>query len=79
MTYEQLLKSYGTLSKAAQDLGLSKQTVHYWSKAKRIPDRWQIVIAQKTGLTVDRHVKRRAAAYATVLQGVNGQEAAAVK
>jgi hypothetical protein len=76
MTYAQLIRHYGSLTRAAQALELSKQTVNYWKDAKRIPDRWQLEIASKTPLQVDAQVKRRAKSYAAVMPMLSVQEPA---
>lgn len=47
MTYEDLIETYGGLSKAARALGLAKQTVHRW-KGGGIPFEKQFIIQMKT-------------------------------
>lgn len=66
MKYEQLVGHFGGLTKAAQALGLKRQTVHAWGIRKRIPSRWQMRIAALTGgeLSVDRATRKEAQALA---------------
>lgn len=50
MTYEQLHLYFGGPSKAAEALGASsRQTVDSWSRLSRIPTKWQIRAAAKSG------------------------------
>lgn len=47
MTYDDLVDTYGGLSKAARALGLAKQTVHRW-RDSGIPFEKQFIIQMKT-------------------------------
>lgn len=47
MTYDDLVETYGSMSKAARALGIAKQTVHKW-KTAGIPFERQFVIQMKT-------------------------------
>ena len=71
MTYSQIIRHYGSLSKAAQALDFFPQRIQHWRRL-RIPTEVQIEIAHKTGLKPDRRAvdaARRMAAY------VNGASA----
>lgn len=48
MTYEEVVAHFGGLTKAAQALETSKQTVHHWNDHKRIPSKWQLKIQRAT-------------------------------
>ena len=70
MTYEQLVGHYRGLTKAAQALGLKRQTVHAWGIRKHIPSRWQIEIEGKTDgrLRADSAARREALVLAAYVQ-----------
>lgn len=65
MNYSQVERHYGGPSKAAQALGLQRQTVHAWKSRKRIPSRWQIKLEALTGLKADKEARREAAELAS--------------
>ena len=61
MNYNELVKHYGGLTKAAQALGFkNKQTVHAWKERRRIPTRWQLLIESETGLRADQQARDEA-------------------
>jgi hypothetical protein len=44
MNYKELIAHWGGQSKAAQALGLERQSVNVWKK-RRIPSKWQLIAA----------------------------------
>ena len=61
MTYNELVKHYGTCADAARDLSLPRQTVHQWKK-KGIPfeQQWRIQLQTNGRLKAEfpRQIKR---------------------
>jgi hypothetical protein len=74
MTYDQVINHFGSLTKAAQALGLAKQNVHNWGARGRIPFKWQIKLAGMSGgaLKADAAAKSVAMDLASYLR-VNGK------
>ena len=62
MNYKQMVAHFGGLSKAAQALGLPRQTVHMWKRRGRIPSRWQIKAEARSDgkLRADRSARAEA-------------------
>ena len=48
MTYEQVLKHYGTVIEASKRLGITHQAIYAWKKAGYIPPRAQKHIQAET-------------------------------
>lgn len=69
MTYNQVVAYFRGLSKAAQALGLERQTVHSWKHMKRIPTGRQIKLEALTGLKADREARREAVELVAFLKG----------
>jgi DNA-binding transcriptional regulator YdaS (Cro superfamily) len=44
MTYDEMIRKYGTQVAAAEALATSQSTVSRWSTTGRIPLRWQLTI-----------------------------------
>jgi len=74
MKYQDLVGHFGGLSKAAQVLGLSRQTVHAWKTRKRIPARWQVKAEAMTDgqLRADTASRREAYEMASYVNGARG-------
>ena len=49
MTPTQVVNHYGTISKAARELGVTYQAVQHWVKTNEIPEVRQWAIQAKTG------------------------------
>lgn len=48
MTYKQMIKHFGTATKAAKALKISRQAIHYWKLQNKIPIAKQAIIERMT-------------------------------
>jgi hypothetical protein len=71
MTHQRMLKHFGGLTKAAQALGLQRQTVHAWCARNRIPARWQLrlEVLSNGALVADHAAREEALEIASYLRG----------
>jgi len=62
MTYDQVLRHFGSLTQAAQALDVERQNVHNWGARRRIPSKWQLKIESMSRgvLKADASAKREA-------------------